>query len=74
MITWAWSSPSSESSHVLTEIKRSVRTGQSFSIGSYDITYLGLNRVENGHLEDLRARLLVQSGGREIATMEPEGF
>jgi hypothetical protein len=33
-----------------------VRTGESFSIGSYDITYLGLNGVENAHLEDLRAR------------------
>src|ERR1700719_4473087 len=30
------------SSFFRTEVKRSVRTGQSFSIGAYDITYMGL--------------------------------
>src|SRR5271167_800970 len=59
------------SSFFRTEVKRSVRAGQSFSIGAYDITYLGLKGVETAHLEDLRARLEVRSGGREIATMAP---
>ena len=59
------------SSFFRTEVKRSVREGQSFSIGAYEITYLGLKGVETAHLEDLRARLDVRSGGREIATMEP---
>ncbi|MGZ6252536.1 MAG: heme lyase CcmF/NrfE family subunit [Candidatus Binataceae bacterium] len=59
------------SSFFRTEVKRSVRTGQSFSIGAYDITYMGLKGVETAHLEDLSARLDVRSGGREIATMAP---
>src|SRR5579863_10253360 len=59
------------SSFFRTEVKQSVRTGQSFSIGAYDITYLGMNGVETGHLEDLSARLDVKSGGREIAVMTP---
>jgi Cytochrome c-type biogenesis protein CcmF C-terminal len=40
-----------------TEVKRSVREGQSFNIGAYEITFLGLKGVETAHLEDLRARL-----------------
>src|SRR5580658_2832250 len=59
------------SSFFRTEVKRSVREGQSFSIGAYEITYLGLKGVETAHLEDLSARLDVRSRGREIATMEP---
>ena len=59
------------SSFFRTEVKRSVRTGQSFSIGAYDITYLGLERVETTHLDDLSARLNVRSEGRQIATMAP---
>src|SRR5216684_1334343 len=59
------------SSFFRTEVKRSVREGQSFNIGAYEITFLGLKGVETAHLEDLRARLDVRSGGREIATMEP---
>jgi cytochrome c-type biogenesis protein CcmF len=59
------------SSFFRTEVKRSVRTGQSFSIGAYDITYLGLDGVETTHLDDLSARLNVRSDGRQIATMAP---
>jgi cytochrome c-type biogenesis protein CcmF len=59
------------SSFFRTEVKRSVREGQTFSIGAYEITFLGLKGVETAHLEDLSARLAVRSGGREIATMEP---
>src|SRR5579864_6749214 len=59
------------SSFFRTEVKRSVRTGQSFTIGAYEITYMGLKGVETAHLEDLSARLDVRSGGREIATMAP---
>ena len=48
-----------------------MRTGQSFSIGAYDITYLGLDGVETTHLDDLSARLNVRSDGRQITTMAP---
>ncbi len=59
------------SSFFKTEVKRSVRQGQSFTIGAYQLTYLGLRGVETAHLEDLSARLAVSSRGREIATIEP---
>ncbi|HZO82772.1 MAG TPA: heme lyase CcmF/NrfE family subunit [Candidatus Binataceae bacterium] len=59
------------SSFFRTEVKRSLREGQSFNVGSYELTYLGLKGLENSHMEDLRARIRVRSGGREIATMEP---
>jgi cytochrome c-type biogenesis protein CcmF len=59
------------SSFFRTEVKKSVKQGGSFTIGSYQLTYLGLRGVETAHLEDLSARLAVHSGGREIATMEP---
>ncbi len=59
------------SSFFRVEVKRSVREGQSFNVGPYELTYLGLKGIENSHMEDLRAQLAVRSGGRQIATMAP---
>jgi cytochrome c-type biogenesis protein CcmF len=59
------------SSFFRSEVKRSVRTGQSFNIGAYDITYLGLDGVETTHLDALNAHLNVRSDGRQIVTMAP---
>ena len=53
------------------EVKRSVREGQSFTIGAYELTYLGLKGIEDAHMEDLGARLQVTSGGRAVATLMP---
>lgn len=59
------------SSFFRTEVKRSVHEGQSFSVGSYRLTYIGLKDYENAHMEDLRASVLVRSGGRDITTLRP---
>src|SRR5579871_4381960 len=53
------------------EVKRSVREGQSFTIGAYELTYLGLKGIEDAHMEDLGARVEVTSGGRAVATLMP---
>ncbi len=59
------------SSFFRVEVKRSVREGQSFSIGAYELTYLGLKGVEDAHMEDLSARIEVTSAGRAVATLMP---
>src|SRR5579871_5499320 len=53
------------------EVKRSVREGQSFTIGAYELTYLGLKGIEDAHMEDLGARVEVTSGGRAVVTLMP---
>src|SRR5712692_2397699 len=60
------------SSFFRTEVKRSVREGQSFGIGAYEITYLGLKGVETPHLESATARVeVLRADGREVTVMEP---
>ena len=60
------------SSFFRTDVKKSVREGESFSIGSYTLRYLGLSQTETAHLESATARIQVLSAdGREIAEMRP---
>jgi len=59
------------SSFFKTEVKKSVREGQSFSIGAYQLRYLGLSAFENAHLETATARLEVSRGGRVVTEMAP---
>ncbi|HUY37582.1 MAG TPA: heme lyase CcmF/NrfE family subunit [Candidatus Binataceae bacterium] len=59
------------SSFFKTEVKKSVREGQSFSIGAYQLRYLGLSAFENAHMETATARLEVSRGGRVVTEMAP---
>ena len=49
------------SSFFRTEVKRSVRQGESFSIGAYDITYVGLKGVEKESLRVTPRGLIAKS-------------
>ncbi len=59
------------SSFFKTEIKRSVREGQSFEVGPYRLVYLGLSSLDTPHLEDLGARLSVMRNGKMLEVLEP---
>jgi cytochrome c-type biogenesis protein CcmF len=54
-----------------TEVKRSVKSGDSFKVGPYDLEYLGIETSETPHLESIRARVEVRKNGKPIAMMEP---
>ncbi len=54
-----------------TEVKRSVKEGQTFTVGSYQLKYLGTETLDTAHMMSLSARLEVLSGGREVTMMEP---
>ncbi|MBF6559271.1 MAG: heme lyase CcmF/NrfE family subunit [Candidatus Binataceae bacterium] len=59
------------SSFFRTEVKKSVKEGESFQVGPYDLEYLGIDTTETAHLESSRARVEVRRAGRPIAMMEP---
>jgi cytochrome c-type biogenesis protein CcmF len=59
------------SSFFKTEIKRSVREGQSFDVGPYRLVYMGLSSLDTDHLEDLSARLNVMRNGRMLEVLQP---
>ncbi len=59
------------SSFFRTEVKKSVHPGESFSIGSYQLRYLGLTQTETAHLITATARLEVLRSERLITTMSP---
>ncbi len=59
------------SSFFKTEVKRSVREGQSFAVGPYKLVYLGLSSLDTAHLENLVARVNVMRKGKMIGVMEP---
>jgi cytochrome c-type biogenesis protein CcmF len=53
------------------EVKKSVRQGESFYVGPYELVYLGLTTGETAHLETARARVEVMREGKAVALMEP---
>ncbi len=59
------------SSFFKTEVKRSVREGQSFEIGPYRLVYLGLSSLDTAHMENLTARLSVMRHGKMVEVLEP---
>jgi len=60
------------SSFFRTEVKKSVHEGDSFTIGSYTLRFLGLAEAENAHLASATARVEVLGpDGREITMMSP---
>jgi cytochrome c-type biogenesis protein CcmF len=54
-----------------TEVKKSVKQGDTFQVGAYDLEYLGLETSETPHVETVRARVEVRLNGKPIAMMEP---
>jgi len=53
------------------EVKKSLKQGESFQVGSYDLEFLGLSQNETSHLETISARLEVLRDGKPIVLMEP---
>jgi cytochrome c-type biogenesis protein CcmF len=65
VIAIAVSSTGQQSKEVL------LRTGQSASLGSYELTLAGIDSVKEPQRESLRARLDVRRDGREIGSLYP---
>ncbi len=59
------------SSYFRTEVKKSVREGETFQVGPYDLEYLGIETTETPHVETSRARIEVRRNGRPVAMMLP---
>jgi cytochrome c-type biogenesis protein CcmF len=59
------------SSFFKTEVKQSVKEGQSFAVGPYRLVYLGLSPFETAHLENLSARVNVTRDGKSLEVIEP---
>lgn len=59
------------SSFFKTEVKRSVKEGQSFAIGPYQLRYRGMASLDTAHFESISARLDLLRGGRVVGALEP---
>ncbi|MGO9450459.1 MAG: heme lyase CcmF/NrfE family subunit [Candidatus Binataceae bacterium] len=59
------------SSFFRTEVKQTVREGQSFAVGPYQLRYLGLTPLDTPHLESATANIEVLRDGREVTEMAP---
>jgi cytochrome c-type biogenesis protein CcmF len=59
------------SSFFKTEVKRSVHQGETFSVGPYQLKYVGLATTDTPHLFSANARLVLSSKGKVLDTMEP---
>src|SRR5271168_2408048 len=59
------------SSFFRVEVKKSVKRGESFEVGPYELEYDGVTATETTHMESLRAQVKVYREGNLIATMAP---
>ncbi|HEX4210766.1 MAG TPA: cytochrome c-type biogenesis CcmF C-terminal domain-containing protein, partial [Candidatus Binataceae bacterium] len=59
------------SSFFRVEVKKSVKQGQSFQVGPYELEYDGVQATETTHMESLRARVKVYRDGNLLTTMTP---
>ncbi len=60
------------SSFFRTEVKKSVHEGDSFTIGSYTLRFLGFSEVDTPHVASATARVeVLGADGREITVMTP---
>ncbi len=59
------------SSFFKVEVKRSVKDGQSFSVGGYELVYRGISVKDTTHVEEVDAVVEVRKGGRTIALLKP---
>src|SRR5208283_4829861 len=54
------------------EVKKSMHSGDSFTIGSYTLRFLGFTQLETPHLVSATARVeVLGADGREITMMTP---
>jgi cytochrome c-type biogenesis protein CcmF len=59
------------SSFFKTEVKKSVRQGQAFDVGPYELVFLGLKNNVTPHVESARAEVQVLHNGKPLSVMEP---
>lgn len=59
------------SSFFKTEVKRSVKQGQSFAIGPYLLRYRTMTSLDTAHFESISARLDLLRGGRLVGSLAP---
>ncbi len=59
------------SSFFKTEVKKTIKAGSSFTIGPYELVFLGLKHDETPHLESARAELEVFRNGNPVVLMTP---
>ncbi len=59
------------SSFFKTEVKKTVHTGQSFSVGPYQLRYLGVFPISTPHMDSATANIEVTRHGEEVAQMSP---
>ncbi len=59
------------SSFYKTEVKKSLKTGESFAVGSYQLKYLGMTTTDTPHTLVATARLALMKNGREVEYLEP---
>jgi len=59
------------SSFFKTEVKKSVKEGDSFAVGPYDLVYMGVRTSETPHLEAAHAQVEVMRHGRPLALLQP---
>ncbi|HKV55484.1 MAG TPA: heme lyase CcmF/NrfE family subunit [Candidatus Binataceae bacterium] len=59
------------SSFFKTEVKKSVKEGQAFDVGPYELVYLGLKDTSNAHMDSARAQVEVLRGGKPLIVMQP---
>ncbi|MGH7906673.1 MAG: heme lyase CcmF/NrfE family subunit [Candidatus Binataceae bacterium] len=52
-------------------VKKALKPGEGFTIGSYELRYQGIKSVETPHLESEKAMVAVYEDGRKIETMAP---
>ncbi|MDB5665103.1 heme lyase CcmF/NrfE family subunit [Cypionkella sp.] len=56
----------------VTEDIRTVKIGETFALGSYDVTLAGVNKVEGPNYHSLMADMIVRKGGVQVASLHPE--
>jgi len=59
------------SSFFKTEVKKSVKAGESFAVGPYQLKYLDLSDGDTAHVSTVTARVEVSRNGREVASLAP---
>ncbi len=59
------------SSFFRTEVKKSVKAGESFAVGPYQLRYVGLTPLDTPHLESATAEIEVLKDGAAVTVMHP---
>lgn len=59
------------SSFFRTDVKKTVREGDSFAVGPYTLRFAGVSGEDNAHVATVTARVIVTKDGRAITIMQP---